>query len=204
MKKAKNLIQKIKKRKGQTEPTASSNELGSVLEPIQFIEGGNEDDEVVINLEGDLFKLTLKETTGSNNNAFSLSLLIQTTLASCVSETKGIQIANSVAAAMFNINPQDSLEGMMAAQMVAVHNQAMGCLKRANFKGQPFEIAKSYRNQAIKLMRTFTAQVSVLKKYRTGGQQKLIVEHVHIHRGGQAIVGNVTHGGGGGEGDDKK
>ena len=46
-----------------------------------------------------------------------------------------------------------------------------------------------------KLARTFTTQVAALKQYRTGGQQKMTVEHVHVHEGGQAIVGNVGGGG---------
>ena len=33
--------------------------------------------------------------------------------------------------------------------------------------------------------------------YRTGGQQKVTVEHVTVNQGGQAIVGNVSHPGGG-------
>ena len=90
---------------------------------------------------------------------------------------------------------------MLSAQIVATHNQAMECLKRAMIKSQPFEIAASYRNQAIKLLRTYTAQMEALKRYRTGGQQKMIIEHVHVHKGGQAIVGSVNPGGGG---EDKK
>jgi hypothetical protein len=39
-----------------------------------------------------------------------------------------------------------------------------------------------------------TAQVEALKRYRTGGQQKVTVEHVHIHAGGQAIVGSIEQG----------
>jgi hypothetical protein len=39
--------------------------------------------------------------------------------------------------------------------------------------------------------------MEVLKRYRTGGQQKVTVEHVTVQAGGQAIVGNVTHPGGG-------
>ena len=43
--------------------------------------------------------------------------------------------------------------------------------------------------------------MDALKKYRTGGQQKVVVEHVNVNKGGQAIVGNVTKGG---EGDEEK
>jgi hypothetical protein len=46
-----------------------------------------------------------------------------------------------------------------------------------------------------KLMRTFTSQMEALRKHRNGGNQKVVVEHVHVHNGGQAIVGNVSHGG---------
>jgi hypothetical protein len=44
-----------------------------------------------------------------------------------------------------------------------------------------------------KLARTFITQVEALKRHRTGGQQKVTVEHVHVHEGGQAIVGTVEH-----------
>ena len=43
-----------------------------------------------------------------------------------------------------------------------------------------------------KLLRTYTAQMEALKRYRTGGEQKVTVQHVTVGEGGQAIVGNVT------------
>jgi hypothetical protein len=45
-------------------------------------------------------------------------------------------------------------------------------------------------------MRTFTSQMETLKRYRGGTQQTVKVKHVHVHEGGQAIVGNVETGGG--------
>ena len=45
-----------------------------------------------------------------------------------------------------------------------------------------------------KLARTFTTQMEALKRYRTGGEQKVTVQHVSVNEGGQAIVGNVTQG----------
>jgi uncharacterized protein YcbX len=42
-----------------------------------------------------------------------------------------------------------------------------------------------------KLARTFASQVEALNRHRGKGQQKVTVEHVHVHEGGQAIVGNV-------------
>jgi hypothetical protein len=36
--------------------------------------------------------------------------------------------------------------------------------------------------------------MEALKRYRTGGEQKVTVQHVSVSDGGQAIVGNVTQG----------
>ena len=36
--------------------------------------------------------------------------------------------------------------------------------------------------------------MEALKRYRTGGEQKVTVQHVTVAEGGQAIVGNVTQG----------
>ena len=47
-----------------------------------------------------------------------------------------------------------------------------------------------------RLSRTFTSQIDALAKLRRGGEQKVTVEHVHVHAGGQAIVGAVETGGG--------
>ena len=44
---------------------------------------------------------------------------------------------------------------------------------------------------ATKLLRTYTMQVEALQHYRGKGQQKIRVEHVHVHSGGQAIVGAI-------------
>ena len=45
----------------------------------------------------------------------------------------------------------------------------------------------------IAVQRNFTMQAEVLAKLQRGGKQKVIVEHVHVYQGGQAIVGTVTH-----------
>ena len=43
-----------------------------------------------------------------------------------------------------------------------------------------------------KLTRTFAAQMSALKEYRSKGEQKMTVQHVRVAEVGQAIVGNVN------------
>ena len=45
--------------------------------------------------------------------------------------------------------------------------------------------------QANKLSRTYAALLEALNRHRGKGQQKVTVEHVHVHAGGQAVVGMV-------------
>jgi len=109
---------------------------------------------------------------------------------------RGVEFCNNAMALLNGIEPRDEIEGMLAIQMVGVHNLAMETLKRAMLEGQTLEGKEANVNQATKMLRTFTAQMEALKRYRTGGQQKVTVEHVHVNQGGQAIVGNVTQGAG--------
>ena len=46
-----------------------------------------------------------------------------------------------------------------------------------------------------KLCRTYSAQMEALRKHRNGGKQTVVVQHVNVNDGGQAIVGNVETGG---------
>ena len=97
------------------------------------------------------------------------------------------------------IAPRDELEGMVAVQLIAAHNAAMECYRRALIEDQTFEGQREYLNQANKLSRTCATLLDTLNKHRGKGQQKVTVEHVHVHQGGQAVVGNVESPGGGGQ-----
>jgi hypothetical protein len=52
------------------------------------------------------------------------------------------------------VEPKDELEGMLAAQLLASHNAAMECYRRAMISEQTFEGRKENLNQANKLSRT--------------------------------------------------
>ncbi len=99
-------------------------------------------------------------------------------------------------AALLGIKPRDELEGMMAAQLIAAHNAAMECYRRAMIGKQTFEGRRENLNQASKLSRTWATLLDALNKHRGKGQQKMIVEHVHVHSGGQAVVGTIEGPGG--------
>ena len=93
------------------------------------------------------------------------------------------------------IAPKDQVEAMLAAQMAAVHTATMTYARRlAHVETIPQQ--DSAEKTFNKLARTFAAQVEALKRYRSKGEQRVIVERVNVEKGGQAIVGNVAHGGG--------
>ena len=106
-------------------------------------------------------------------------------------EERDKQLSATVAALM-GIAPKDELEGMMAAQLVAAHNAAMECYRRAMIGEQTFEGRRENLAQANKLSRTHAALLEALNRHRGKGQQKVTVEHVHVHAGGQAVVGMVA------------
>jgi hypothetical protein len=106
------------------------------------------------------------------------------------------QVSATIAALM-GIGPKDELESMMAAQLIAAHNAAMECFRRAMIGEQSLEGRRENLSQANKLSRTYATLLEALNHHRGKGQQKVTVEHVHVHSGGRAIVGAVETPGGG-------
>ncbi len=77
--------------------------------------------------------------------------------------------------------------------MLGVHNAALVFLRRATLHGQTLEGEDANVIRATRLLRVFTEQLDAMAKLKgKGGQQKVTVEHVHVHQGGQAIVGSVS------------
>ena len=99
---------------------------------------------------------------------------------------------NAMIAFVRGVGPRDSLEATLATQMAATHALTMNFARRLN-NAKNVEQQDSAERALNKLARTFTTQMEALKRHRTGGQQKMTVEHVHVHEGGQAIVGHVEH-----------
>jgi hypothetical protein len=149
----------------------------------------------------------LKDLGGSQsdhwNNIVANQALKSLWVNNSSAEERDKQISATVAA-LIGIAPKDELEGMMAAQLVAAHNAAMECYRRAMIGEQTFEGRRENLAQANKLSRTYAALLEALNRHRGKGQQKVTVEHVHVHAGGQAVVGVVGAPGHPGGGDARK
>jgi hypothetical protein len=98
---------------------------------------------------------------------------------------------NAMIAGIAAMRPRDEAEAMLIAQMIATHELAMTFARRLK-RIENIPQQDSAVNGLTKLTRTYAAQMEALKRYRSGGEQKMTVQHVHVAEGGQAIVGNVS------------
>jgi hypothetical protein len=106
---------------------------------------------------------------------------------------------DAIIAVLDTVKPRDELEAMLIIQMAVAH--ALGMVKARNLAlSKTIQQADSAALAMARLNKIYAGHYETLAKMRRGGQQKVTVEHVHVHAGGQAIVGNVEAGqrGGGG------
>jgi hypothetical protein len=103
------------------------------------------------------------------------------------------------------IQPQNSLERMLAGQLAAAHYMAMKFLAKSEIRmnNTPSWQQQEHLMETCRLATTAARFVSVfqeglrtLAKLRTGGKQTVVVQHVYVTDGGQAVVaGDLTTGG---------
>jgi hypothetical protein len=102
------------------------------------------------------------------------------------------QAPNVAVASIQSIRPRDGVEAMLAVQMTATHAAALQMLHRAVREQPSFEIYDSLVNRATKLLRTYTMQVEALKRYRSAGEQRVVVQHVNVTAEQAAVQVNGT------------
>jgi hypothetical protein len=136
-------------------------------------------------------QMLLMDALGTGDLDFFNGLLHQLSSAGSQAGQIDERGLNFMLAVVKGIQPRDQLEVMLAAQMAAVHMATMTSAQRlAHVENIPQH--DSAERTFNKLTRTFATQMEALKRYRTGGEQKVTVQHVSVSEGGQAIVGNVT------------
>lgn len=132
------------------------------------------------------------DALGTADEDFLNGLLVQLANAG---HTAGHQIderqLNFMIAVVKGIQPRDQIEAMLGAQMAAIHVATMTFARRLAHV-EDIHQQDSAERAFNKLARTYATQMEALKRYRTGGEQKVTVQHVSVSEGGQAIVGNVT------------
>jgi hypothetical protein len=139
---------------------------------------------------------SLKAMGGSDFPEFN-DVLLKSTMATVwnTEPDAAAQRIVAVSAALAAFKPADEIEGMIAAQAVAMHHTAMECFRRSVLPDQPTDTVSKLRKDGANLARGMTDMLDALDRKRgKGGQQVVRVERVVVHEGGQAIVGNVKGG----------
>jgi hypothetical protein len=144
------------------------------------------------NGEEKLWWQRLNKALGTTSSDFVNASLFQIQ-AACRSPWGGIsELSINGALAMIEAAaPKDEIEGALAVQMACTHTAAMAVLAKLDVAFGSEQRVAAFASAAARLMRAFATQVEVLRRLRTGGQQYVRVEHVHVNDGGQAVIGNV-------------
>jgi hypothetical protein len=133
----------------------------------------------------------MQNALGTLDAPFTSGLLKQLAGAALDGTTIDEADLNFMVSVIKGIEPRDQVEAMLAAQMAGIQMAMMRSFSRlTQVKG--LLLLDATERAINKFARTFTSQMEALKRYRTGGEQKVTVQHVSVGEGGQAIVGNVT------------
>ena len=99
---------------------------------------------------------------------------------------------NGALAIIAGFSPRNEMEAAIALQAACTHMAAMVMLARiGGGHGGPHRLP-GMASAAAKLLRAYCTQVETYRRLRGGGEQKITVQHVTVHEGGQAIVGAVN------------
>jgi hypothetical protein len=122
--------------------------------------------------------IRLGDTFGTKSDDFTRVQLnaIMSTVSKELSAKEQALMTNSMLAAIAAVQPRDETEGMLAMQMAATHSLAMSLLRQTG-RSETIRQLDSNGNMAVKMLRTYTAQLETLAKIQRGGEQKVKVEH---------------------------
>lgn len=149
-----------------------------------------------------LFHAGLCLSAGVKDSSLGIHFIIDCIRASGFGSTKDdleklANNCNMVLNALHALRPQDEFEGMLISRLVALHFQIMNFMERTIREDQSTPIIDLNVNRVAKLSRLYNESLETLMRYRRKGEQKVVVQHVNIEGGAQAIVnnGNMVAGG---------
>ena len=117
----------------------------------------------------------------------------------CIREYKGLNPRRPVDPEFVELDVEPESE-TLAGSPQDIPSQNIFRLWRAGYDRPPSGSKKRKKLQEIKkLAKRLAYALGVSdgkdKRYRTGGEQRVVVEHVHVHEGSRVIVGTVHQGG---------
>jgi hypothetical protein len=122
---------------------------------------------------------------------------------SLASEARSTELAIDMAE---SLEPANSAELALTHQMAAAHGLSLRLIGRANLEIEGLgrftwpekreamvEIAR-VSNAAARMMQSYQQAFAVMAKVRNGGKQTVVVQHVQVNDGGQAVIAGQTGG----------
>ena len=92
-----------------------------------------------------------------------------------------------------SIDAANSPEKMLAHQMALCHEQAFKLVTQADLEQNTVEKVRLI-NASARMQKAFQDALLCLNRIRTGGTQRVIVQHVQVNDGGQAVVAGQVKG----------
>jgi hypothetical protein len=93
--------------------------------------------------------------------------------------------------AVHSAGARSSLEKMHLHQLAVLHKTALEQINSANYTSN-HDLQTKHLQIGNRLIRTFQQGLMALVRLRGGGMP--VIQHVHIHDGGQAVVGTMQNG----------
>ena len=129
--------------------------------------------------------------------------LLRSTVATAISGNLAVHgddadvAMNAALQLLVELRPQNSLERLLLAQLISCDKAASQCLSIGFNETNNPEAKRKYLGLGVQFQNVLIRQVEAISKLRSGGNQVVRVEHVHVEAGAQALIGNLTRGGGG-------
>jgi len=112
----------------------------------------------------------------------------------------GVDRLSRAISSLEEMKPANLTEAMLAGQMLTANTAAQRFMAMALADGQTIDGADRSVMRAVRLMRVFIEQIDAMQRLKgRTGRQRVVVEHVNVQEGGQAIVGAVMGAGTEGE-----
>lgn len=137
------------------------------------------------------FLYELGKITGITNQDLLFALIENSALPTTDASLSIENQINVVLQSLSELQPKDATETMLCLQLVALHLQGMRSLKKAGDSDFQPQI-QTYMTAATKLIRLQHETLDTLNRYRRKGDQHLVVQHVNVNEGANAIVGQVN------------
>ncbi len=154
-----------------------------------------EDNQYELTIADEYSGCLLQDLTGTKDKELAEEIFLRAVDA-MPRRNKNDHTINSTLQALADNTPKDSTEAKLHMQSTVLYAQGMHQLKRAEISTR-VDHSESHIRNAIKLLRLHNETIEALTKYRKGGDQRIVVQHVQVNNGGQAIVGSTLNTGGG-------